>query len=370
MSDIKSVLSLLCQHLNLSINVAMKPEYFRLGKFNDAVDENVTIMFWKALNILSYFAVKEKQIEINFEQYDIILATKLCFAYLQYPAIEFYALSEQNKYNRPLLLAFAWLLGTQTALNTIIRINLSNSVLGRECSHSNSLKEKEIEYNVPESLAAQIDSVLYLNGKVNYNIKEISELFSERSKLVSKVHAASIKVSGLPHLNVSEAALIKRISTTNKDAYTNEDEKHIKELSTIARLLNIHMKWLKKEHIFFEWMVTVVHEHNKSLNTSLEDIDWDEISKFISLLQCTIREKLETLSSKEESMNFQASKSTCTSRLLWVQDTNTEMDGWITKISAELNKKTEDLTKKKEKLSEKLEEILQSIPCCVQVSFS
>lgn len=41
MSDIKSVLSLLCQHLNSSIKVMMKPEYFRLGKFNDVVDENV-----------------------------------------------------------------------------------------------------------------------------------------------------------------------------------------------------------------------------------------------------------------------------------------------------------------------------------------
>lgn len=97
---------------------------------------------------------------------------------------------------------------------------------------------------------------------MNYNIKEITELISERSKLVNKVHAASIKVSGLPHLSVSEAALIKRISTTSK--YTKEDEKYIKELSTVARLLNIHMKWLKKEHIFFEWMV-----NNRNLILSL-----------------------------------------------------------------------------------------------------
>lgn len=40
MSDIKSVLSLLCQHLNLSINVMMKPEYFRQAKFN-GMDENI-----------------------------------------------------------------------------------------------------------------------------------------------------------------------------------------------------------------------------------------------------------------------------------------------------------------------------------------
>lgn len=40
MSDIKNVLSLLCQHLNLSINVMMKPEYFRQAKFN-GMDENI-----------------------------------------------------------------------------------------------------------------------------------------------------------------------------------------------------------------------------------------------------------------------------------------------------------------------------------------
>lgn len=71
---------------------------------------------------------------------DTIWATKLCFAYLQYPAIEFYALSESSKNNRPLLLAFAWLLGTQDILSVITQINLSNSVLGRECSRLNSVQ--------------------------------------------------------------------------------------------------------------------------------------------------------------------------------------------------------------------------------------
>ncbi|KAG6796849.1 tubulin epsilon and delta complex protein 1 [Apis mellifera caucasica] len=366
MSDIKSVLSLLCQHLNLSINVMMKPEYFRQAKFN-GMDENIDKIFWKILNVLSYYAVKEKQIETNFEQYDTIWATKLYFAYLQYPAIEFYTLTEQNKNSRALLLAFAWLLGTQNILNIIIQINLSNSILAREFSYSNNLEKKETECYIPESIIAQINNVLYLNGRVNYNIKEISELISERTKLVSKIHAASNKICGLPHLSVSEAALIKRISTINKDVLSNEDKKHIKELSTIANLLNIHMKWMKKEHIFFEWMITVIQEHNKLQNVNLEDMDWNEVSKFISLLCCIIQEKLETLSSKEKSMNSLDCERKCISRLLKVQDNNTEIERWLMEISTELNEKTENITKKKEKLFKKLEKILQSIPYCVQV---
>lgn len=44
MSDIKSVLSLLCQHLNLSVNVTMKPEHFRLAKFNGAAEFVVSVL--------------------------------------------------------------------------------------------------------------------------------------------------------------------------------------------------------------------------------------------------------------------------------------------------------------------------------------
>ncbi|XP_076752319.1 uncharacterized protein LOC143424244 isoform X2 [Xylocopa sonorina] len=370
MSDIKNVLSLLCQHLNISINIVMKPEYFRLAKFN-STDENVNGVFWKALNILSYYAVKENNAEIDFQQCDIVWSTKLYFAYLKYSTIEFYSLNEHSKNNRQLLLAFAWILGTQNILSIITWINLSNSVLGRECSYlKNSLDNKETEYNVPETLIAQISNILYLNGKVNYNIKAISELISERSKLVSKVHDASIKVSGLPHLSVSEAALIKRIAIANKNEISNEDRKYIKELSTIANLLDLHMKWLKKEHVFFEWMVTVVEEHKISLSVSLEDINWNEVSKFISLLQCLTQERLEALLSKKESKDSQDYKPNFISRLLRAQDNDTEMENWLSEISVELNKKTENLSQRKEKLSKELAQVLQSIPSCVQVSFS
>lgn len=65
---------------------------------------------------------------------DKLSATKLYFAFLQYPAIEFYGLSESCHNNRILLLAFAWLLATQNVLSIVVRVNLTSSLLGRECS--------------------------------------------------------------------------------------------------------------------------------------------------------------------------------------------------------------------------------------------
>lgn len=113
--------------------------------------------------------------------------------------------------------------------------------------------------------------------------------------------------------------------------------------------------------------VTVVEEHNKSLTSNLDDINWNEISKFISLLHYITQERFESPSSKNESKASQTCPSTCVSRLLKVQDSNEEMENWLTEISAEVNKDMEDLSKKKEELSKELKDILKSIPSSIQV---
>jgi len=43
MSDIKSVIALLCKHLKLSLNLHAKPEHFRLSKFNKTEDNCVSL---------------------------------------------------------------------------------------------------------------------------------------------------------------------------------------------------------------------------------------------------------------------------------------------------------------------------------------
>ncbi|XP_076662507.1 uncharacterized protein LOC143365829 isoform X2 [Halictus rubicundus] len=374
----------------------MKPEYFRLAKFNDTA-ENVVKVFWETLNILSYCVVQEKQIEVDFQHYgkyfwscvftlficiqsvfsrvyllrlsiflDTVWATKLYFAYLQYPSVEFYASSKHDKNGRQLLLALAWLLGTQDALDTIIRVNVSNGVLGRECSKPNDSEEREIEHDVPETMVAQMNGMVRLHGKVNYNIREIYNLVSERANLISKVHAATINVSGLPHLSVSELALIKRIATADKSELSQADKKYMQELLAAGNLLDVHAKWRRKEHIFFEWMVTVVQEHKNHSSTSSNDMNWNEILKFISVLHRIMQERLEA-SSCQENRGCKNQTFESVSRLMRIEMGRDIMENRLTEISAELEKETKSLSESKEKLSEELRKLLHLIPSCIQL---
>lgn len=61
-------------------------------------------------------------------------AVKLHLAFLQYPVIEFYGLSQDDQHKRDALIALAWLLGTQNVLTAILRAKLADGVLGAECS--------------------------------------------------------------------------------------------------------------------------------------------------------------------------------------------------------------------------------------------
>jgi len=75
-------------------------------------------------------------------------AVKLHLAFLQYPVIEFYSLSQDGEHNRDALMALAWLLGTQNVLTAILRAKLADGVLGAECSHVDSLEVSIETFNI------------------------------------------------------------------------------------------------------------------------------------------------------------------------------------------------------------------------------
>lgn len=96
---------------------------------------------------------------------------------------------------------------------------------------------------------------------VNLNLREINEVIRERAKLISKVHAASLDVNGLPHLSVSELALTKRLARTHEGGESSEkDRRWLREFREVGILLDVRAKWLRKRHIFFDWMVNLARE--------------------------------------------------------------------------------------------------------------
>ncbi|KAI4502073.1 hypothetical protein M0802_002755 [Mischocyttarus mexicanus] len=368
MSDIKNIIELLCKHLNLSIKVAIQPEWFRLSKFNDPKEQSDVL--WTILHILSLYAVKENQNNINFEEYDKLSATKLYFAYLQYPAIEFYNLSESCRNNRVLLLAFAWLLATQNVLNIVVRVNLVSSILGKESS-SPDLSLKEVSaVETSYSLNTQIKNIIHRNSKVNFNIKCISELINIKTKLTTKAHGASSNFDCLAHMNVIDIAFVKSLFVLqDTDSNFIQSKQQLKsELHDIGTMLDVHLKWMEKEYIFYDWMITVIKEHEKSIDINKSSINWDEVASFISLLGNIIKKKLNSICSekvKDDAKYY--SDFQCTSRLLRTPNIKCEVNKWLTDVTVQLSQIKGMLEKNKEELELQLKNILTIVPSCVRV---
>jgi len=145
--------------------------------------------------------------------------------------------------------------------NTDVLYIVSFHIKGNSFIYQSSIQPPIIVVpnNQPLSTSAQLSSILHLNATVNLNLREINELIRERAKLISKVHAASINVSGLPHLSVSELVLTKRFSRTRilddgADESEN-DRRRLREFREAGILLDVRAKWLRKRHVFFDWMV-------------------------------------------------------------------------------------------------------------------
>ncbi|XP_014604823.1 PREDICTED: uncharacterized protein LOC106787190 isoform X3 [Polistes canadensis] len=307
MSDIKNIIELLCKHLNLSIKVAIQPECFRLSKFNDPKEQSDTL--WTILHILSLYAAKENQNNINFEEY------------------------------------------------------------GKECS-SPDLSLKEIStVETSCSLNAQIKNIIHHNSKVNFNIKCISELIDIKTKLSTKAHSASLNFDCLAHMNVMDIAFVKSLFVLQDTDSNFVQSKQLKsELYNIGAMLDVHLKWMEKEYIFYDWMITVIKEHEKSVDIKKSSINWDEIVSFVSLLEHIIKKKLNFICSKktkDDAENYNDFQ--CTSRLLRTPDIKCEANKWLKDVTVQLSQIKETLGKNKEELALQLKNILTIMPPCIRI---
>ncbi|CAL1678448.1 unnamed protein product [Lasius platythorax] len=374
MSDVRDALSALCRYINSLINAGLTPEHLRLAKYN-ALDETVAETLRNTLHVLSYHAAREKRGDIDFRNYDTLTAVKLHLAFLQYPATEFYSLSQSNNdCNRDSLIALAWLLGTQDVLTVVLRARLAGGVLGVECSRvdppeSSIRPVSSIVRSDDQPTNVQLAGILHLNARVNLNLREIGELTRERGSLVSKVHAASVDVSGLPHLSVSESALTKRLAmTSDDDGNSSVPEDRRREYRDAGILLDARARWLRKRHAFFDWMVTVIQEHRKSTKTNPREIDSQELAVFSSLLRQVIREKLRVLTSAEAVGNeFRNTALDCPSRAHRSQCNDIEAQNWLDDLNARQKREEENLERNRKRLADELERMLKLIPSIIRV---
>lgn len=84
----------------------------------------------------------------------------------------------------------------------------------------------------------------------------------EKTRRITRIHAASKNVSGLPHLNVSELALMKCLTMNIIDEDDNksrnsEENRRLRLYRDLGILFDARMKWLPKKNVFFNWMVNL-----------------------------------------------------------------------------------------------------------------
>ncbi|XP_058802230.1 tubulin epsilon and delta complex protein 1-like [Phymastichus coffea] len=370
MLDIKEVITLLCKYLNDTVDSTLNPEHFRLAKYDNDSDA-VIDAFWTTLDKLTHFALSQINDRISFAEFDKCIRTKLRLSYLQYPLVDIYSTSNtpKNSNSKSLLLALAWIITKYDVLKNIVRLKLLNSSLGREFSKVNADLPTESEDAELISIQNQIHSLLQKTNKLSGNIKAISELYCEKVKLMTKVHAASITASGLPHLSVSEMALIKKIATSRDDKQvigSNIHEK-LKEMEKTASMLDTHMKWTRRSHVFHTWMSTVLDTCENTERSTLSDYALAELARFIYLLRHIIKDRLNFLKISHDHISLKRLLEDCPSKLLRVQKCFTETHHCLTKMTHQFDSTDENLQKKRVELEKELKFILNFIPDCVLI---
>ncbi|XP_014485940.1 PREDICTED: uncharacterized protein LOC106750254 isoform X2 [Dinoponera quadriceps] len=176
----REALELLCRCIRSLTDVKLDPQDLISAK-DDIVDEQVKCKLQDTLSILSDYAVRLKGYSVN-AMNDNYLGYKLKFAVLQYPALDFY-FPRVDGGTRILLIALSWLLATEDVLTLVHRMKL----IKNKTQTDNLGEVLETKSREPLAISAEFDKISQLNGKVNTNLKEISELKREWSRLASKI---------------------------------------------------------------------------------------------------------------------------------------------------------------------------------------
>ncbi|XP_047115145.1 tubulin epsilon and delta complex protein 1-like isoform X1 [Schistocerca piceifrons] len=279
MCDPGGVLSILCAHLSLLLNIPIKPEHFKSAKFNENKDNNVREL-WNVLHSLC-LGLELKLPAVG----DDIQFVKMSLLVLGYENFEFYSLpSDMSSGSRELLIAFSWLIAKTNVLESIVQQKVLESPLVSEYGNTQHV---QLETSVTSNQKADVKNdndcmhyILLMAGKISHNLKIITETSKEMISLVSKVHQSTATITGLPHLSVVQTRLLK-----DPEKYASE----LQEIKRLALVIETWKQWLKRSTLFWEWMAGVLIERKNTSRGCLQLYSKEDFTEFINSVRMMLR---------------------------------------------------------------------------------
>ncbi|KAJ8924520.1 hypothetical protein NQ315_007318 [Exocentrus adspersus] len=190
-SEIKHVIGLLCKQLNMILDLNLKPEHFRLAKF-DKNDENVIPLLWTTLSLLT---VKDKHPDFN--------KIKNHMKTLNHTSEMFYCLPEDGSTgSRELLIAIAFIVAKN--LPNLINEEIKYSPLDDYCS---LIDAQNIQVSIPQvpdcmDKDSMKNYIMWLKGKTQQNNRMTEEYKNQTTKIYEKLNGLlNIKSRGKLSLN-------------------------------------------------------------------------------------------------------------------------------------------------------------------------
>ncbi|XP_030764018.1 uncharacterized protein LOC115888421 isoform X2 [Sitophilus oryzae] len=233
--DIKNVIGKLCKLLNLIYQTNLKPEYFRLSKFNKT-DENVSVLW----NLLFKMLNKNN-----------ILEVKGTLADLKYTRKQFYFNTTEHCGSRELLLAISFILCL--CLNSQLEKHLEVSVFSENYFFDiTSIENISLDFDKLNEEELQ-NFKKWIEGKISSNENMIYEYSHQITQMYNKLNNnLCVKANG--SLTIFELLALNNQSCT---------EHFINNSEPVLHQLNAYTEWLKHEKIFWKWMESVLYEERK-----------------------------------------------------------------------------------------------------------
>ena len=248
-TNIKTVIELLCNLCKKLGFSKITPEIFRQAK----LDSNEACKpFWILLyELLHYVTYKEIRYSVTAIE-DIIFIVRTLLYDLGYRSSEFFSSSPLTG-SRVLLIAFGWLVGSYQLLDLLLdneEHHFFSLILGK-CKEELPSYDKHVVLSLSDSL----DYLLVCYNHGNMEWKSLRQLFQCIVKQAVNLDCQIQGDRSSSELFCSNQTAIDILTIVN---VARNKEQCILNLERHCKLLNVYMKWIKNEEIFWKWMASVV----------------------------------------------------------------------------------------------------------------